>query len=147
MYCRYCGKQLSDDSKFCHACGSAVDSPVTAQVTPTPTESPQPVCTCQCSQAPVQEGKKKNNVCCLIGFILSFVSYLFAFNELCIFSLAGLILSIIGLVQAKKRNENWRGFGLAGIIIGGVAVLIGFIFFCIGCAIGCSLALDSLGTL
>lgn len=148
MYCKNCGKQLSDDAKFCHSCGSSVETPVTEQVAPTPTETAQPVCTCQCSQTPVQEIKKKNNVCCLVGFILSFVSYLFLFNELCLFSLAGLIVSIIGLVQAKKRNENWRGFGLAGIIIGGVAVLIGFVFFCVGCFVGCALALDNaLGTI
>ena len=24
MYCKYCGKQLSDDSKFCSNCGSQV---------------------------------------------------------------------------------------------------------------------------
>ena len=27
MYCRYCGKYLPDDSRFCNSCGKAVDSP------------------------------------------------------------------------------------------------------------------------
>lgn len=33
MYCKHCGKEVSDDARFCAACGkSLVDSPVTEQV-------------------------------------------------------------------------------------------------------------------
>ena len=25
MYCRYCGKQIADDSKYCNYCGKCLD--------------------------------------------------------------------------------------------------------------------------
>ncbi len=36
MFCKKCGKQLSDDAKFCGGCGSAVTQNVSAEETNTP---------------------------------------------------------------------------------------------------------------
>ena len=138
MFCKYCGKELSTDAKFCSSCGSAVEEVAETQETQKTQEVfeeraiPQPTCTCNAQP-------KKNNVCCLVGFILSFVSYVFLFNDLCLFSLAGFIVSLVGLCQCKRKDENWRGFGLAGTIIGAVAVGICFIIFFASCVATCAL--------
>ena len=142
MFCRYCGKEISNDAKFCSSCGSAVEVKEETKDFFDDCATPQPTCSCN-----TQPQQKKNNVCCLVGFILSFISYIFLFNDLCLFSLAGFIVSLVGLCQCKRKDENWRGFGLAGTIIGAVAVFIGMIIFFASCAVGCALALGTLGAL
>ena len=42
MYCKYCGKQIADNSKFCQHCGgSQEDSTALNQVQPTPETKPK----------------------------------------------------------------------------------------------------------
>lgn len=55
---------------------------------------------------PFNPREGKWNVCAIIGFVLAFV-----------FSLAGLIVSIVGLNQIKKTHEKGRGLAIAGIVI------------------------------
>lgn len=50
--------------------------------------------------------KKRTNSICIVGFVLSFVS-----------SVAGLVLSIIGLIQAKRVEEGGSALAIAGIVI------------------------------
>ncbi|KAA8819904.1 hypothetical protein CSQ85_04270 [Bifidobacterium rousetti] len=57
-------------------------------------------------QQPYYPRAGKWNVCAIIGFILAFL-----------FSLIGLILSIVGLNQIKRTHEKGRGLAIAGIII------------------------------
>ena len=52
------------------------------------------------------EAPKTTNGLSIAGFILAFLA-----------PLIGLILSIFGLVQAKKRNQKGRGLAIAGIVI------------------------------
>lgn len=40
MFCRYCGKEVPDDAKFCIHCGEALSSP-TQPISPTPANIPQ----------------------------------------------------------------------------------------------------------
>lgn len=54
----------------------------------------------------MDEQKQKKNVVALVGFIISFF-----------LSIAGLALSIIGAVNAKKCDGHWKGFAIAGIVI------------------------------
>jgi hypothetical protein len=56
------------------------------------------------------------NVLSIVGFILAFV-----------FSLAGLIVSIIAFSQIKKTGERGRGLALAGIILSAVFMVVGII--------------------
>lgn len=82
------------------------------------------------------EQKRTISKLCLTGFILSVISpvlliFINAFNSLweveivywCLFviailsPLAGLVLSIAGLVGARKGNKKGKGFGIAGIIL------------------------------
>lgn len=61
--------------------------------------------------------KKRTNSICIVGFVLSFVS-----------SLAGLVLSIIGLIQAKKVEEGGSGLAIAGIVISTLKMISVVIF-------------------
>lgn len=57
--------------------------------------------------------KKRTNSICIVGFVLAFVS-----------SFAGLVLSIIGLIQAKRVEEGGSGLAIAGIIISALKLLM-----------------------
>ncbi|NIJ05333.1 DUF4190 domain-containing protein [Frigoribacterium faeni] len=56
------------------------------------------------------------NVLAIVGFILAFV-----------FSLAGLVVSIIAFSQIKKTGERGRGLALAGIIISVVFMILSIV--------------------
>lgn len=122
MFCKNCGKEINDKAIICVNCGVAV-TPLTPTVTPD-----QPA-----------NGTNKFNVCALLGFIFSLVgivvdtSLIFTdFTLLYAFTIAGLILSIIGTVKSKKL-QNGKGFGIAGIVISSVslALLIIILFFAV----------------
>lgn len=61
--------------------------------------------------------KKRTNSICIIGFVLAFVS-----------SFAGLVLSIIGLIQAKRVEEGGSGLAIAGIVISALKMIFLAIF-------------------
>ena len=61
--------------------------------------------------------KKRTNSICIVGFVLSFVS-----------SIAGLVLSIIGLIQAKRVEEGGSGLAIAGIVISTLKMIFLVIF-------------------
>lgn len=118
MFCKNCGKEISDKAIVCVNCGVAV-TPLTPTVTPD-----QPA-----------DGKKKFNVCALLGFIFSLVGIVvdtsLMFTEVSLlygFTIAGFVLSIIGTVKAKKL-ENGKGFGIAGIVISSVSFFLWVIIF------------------
>ena len=68
----------------------------------------------QMYQQPVQP--KKTNGMCIAGLVCAFL-----------LPLVGLILSIVGIRQAKNRNENGEGMAIAGIIIGAIGTVVSFI--------------------
>lgn len=53
------------------------------------------------------------NTLCIVGFILSFV-----------FAPAGLVLSVIALIQINKSGEKSKGMSIAGIIIGAINTIL-----------------------
>ena len=59
---------------------------------------------------------KRTNTFALVGFILSFFA-----------PLVGIVLSIIGLSDSKKKNEGGQGLAVAGIIISIVRLLLGIL--------------------
>lgn len=115
MFCRQCGTQLSDDSRYCYNCGAptplaeqkdqiAVEDdydPFAPLVPPTTnnTTQPQPQPQPQSQNAPTSAAE--NGVFGLLGFIFSFFS-----------PILGLIFSIIGL--NRKKNH---GLAKAGLIL------------------------------
>ena len=100
MFCKKCGSEINDDAVVCINCGCAVKDDFNAE------------------QQPV---KKKINVLCLLGFIFSLISLIFYHFGLV--PVAGLVLSIIGLVQAVRRKEKLKGLGIAGIAISGITLI------------------------
>lgn len=73
-----------------------------------------------------QPTQERWNVICIIGFILAFI-----------IPPAGLILSIIALVQINKSHEKSRGLSIAGIVLGALGTLfIVLVFALIVWAIG-----------
>jgi len=111
MYCSNCGTQNIDGVRFCAGCGKDLMPPIQNN---TP---------------------RKANILCIIGFILSMsvlpMLSFYSFSNssstsfwLFLTASIGLTLSIIGFIQAKKRNQKCRGLGLAGIIIGGLFSVI-----------------------
>jgi RNA polymerase subunit RPABC4/transcription elongation factor Spt4 len=72
MYCKNCGKQIDDDSKFCSECGASVSlgdtttkssenvlsKPITVKNTPWPTSKPQS------KRERIKENKQNGVACC-----------------------------------------------------------------------------------
>ena len=93
MFCKTCGKEVNDQAVICPHCGCAIKE----------VSAPAPV-----------KASKNLNVLGLVGFILALVSLLIAlFGSI---ATAGLICSIIGLVQANKKNQG-KGLAIAGICV------------------------------
>ena len=101
MYCKKCGSEIHDEAVICVKCGCATKDDFYLNQQP--------------------KAKKKINVLCLLGFIFSIVSFFISLFGL--MAVAGLTLSIIGFVQANKRNEGLKGLGIAGIAIAGCSIL------------------------
>ena len=117
MYCPHCGKEIEEGATFCPNCGKQLGKAQQPdqldevdeffKVSPPAQSTPAPAPTTQTPE---------RNFLSLVGFILSFV-----------IPLAGLICSSIAFSQAKKRQDAWKNFALAGIIIGAVSVVLGII--------------------
>lgn len=70
---------------------------------------------------------RPTNSWCAWGFALSLVGFCFSFVcGIGLFpALAGVVLSIIGLVQVhKKREQEGQGLAIAGLVFSGVALLV-----------------------
>jgi hypothetical protein len=100
MYCKECGKQVEDDSKFCCKCGAAQvgDAPKEQSFSHSSNSSG--------SNATPPKSPPKENVVAVMGLIFAFI-----------FSPAGIIISAFGLSEAKKMNGEGRELALAGLIV------------------------------
>lgn len=59
MFCSNCGKEIDNNSKFCDACGAALDGAAAQVIETNPTQSPQEAVTPAAEQATAANGKKK----------------------------------------------------------------------------------------
>ena len=98
MYCYKCGQQISDNTAVCPYCGAV-----------------------QMTHSAEAQSSSQYNLMCIIGFALSCISLLI--DPYGIFAISGIILSVIGLVNARKRNENGRVFGILGTVIGAASLI------------------------
>ena len=131
MFCPNCGTQNNDGVRFCANCGTALTPNVSAapqaapMQTPPPAPAPvqpvAPVAPVQPQAVPVAANpQQKTNVLCIIGLIGSLASIVFLGTTAIVF----LVLSIIGLISAGKKNEKGKGQAIAGIIISAILVVV-----------------------
>ncbi len=102
MYCRNCGVELKDGTAFCTNCGQKQDADINN----------------------VTDNKNGYNTMCVVGFVMSLISLLINFWG--IVGIIGTVLSIVGLMNCKKKNEKGKGLAIAGIIIGVISIFYGF---------------------
>lgn len=117
MHCGRCGTQNDDNARFCSECGADL-SPVNPAAVPV-----QPVQPIQPAPAVVPIAPthiNKNNILCCVGFYGALASIVLLGTTAPVF----FVISIIGLIQSKKRNELGRGLAKAGIIITSVLMFV-----------------------
>jgi ribosomal protein L40E len=145
MYCKNCGMKLNENAVVCVSCGFSVGSG--NKFCPNCGAETNPyadVCTkCGIRLAPSATGfiKKKSGILSIIsliwgvlavlGMIIGFFPCLGALNWINIpFSLLGLILSIIALVNIEPEGK--KGNAIAGIVLCSIAFLFGLIRLILG---------------
>ena len=135
--CPNCGAANNEGSKFCSSCGGPlpVSAPAPAAA---PAPAPQPVQPVQPQAVPVQPQvqpvaqpvyaqpitqpvaqQPKTNGLCKAGFILGIIGFFTAG----ITSVFGLILSVIGLISASKKQQPGKGKAVAGIIMSSIVIV------------------------
>ncbi|RSX50985.1 hypothetical protein D2E25_1921 [Bifidobacterium goeldii] len=70
---------------------------------------------------PYQQHNDSWNVCAIVGFVFSFL-----------IALVGLIVSIVGLNQIKKRGGKGKGLAIAGIVISTLSLLLSLALVAVG---------------
>ena len=118
MFCKNCGKEIDDNATVCVYCGVATGK-----------------------QATVLEESKKANGFGIAGFVVSLVS-LWLGMYFMIASIVGLVLSIVGMVMAKKCT-SCNGLAIAGLVIGIISLVIWAIVWIV---VGVGAALIGLAT-
>ena len=103
-FCQICGAEIVDQAVICPNCGSPV--------------------------APQKHNKMgiASFVLALVGIVTSYITAIASISGLC--NLLAIIFGIIGIVQAKRNNEK-KGFAVAGLIISllGVILFVMFLIF------------------
>jgi len=107
MFCSKCGKEISDKDKYCPYCGCENSQNEKSRNESSDLQQKE------VTQTPVQEIRADKTV--------GVLSLVFAF----IFPLVGLIISIIGLVKYKDK-EN-KSLCTAGLIISGIDIILYFV--------------------
>ncbi len=145
MFCPNCGREFEPNEKFCTACGTAapmkeeLPEPVeelgeelTATVGESIGQEPEVPAALLTENAPApKKEKKKVNIFAIIGFVVSLVCFLGIIKASVIGPLAGLIFSIVALVQIKKNNQKGKGLAVTGIILGSISTLVSFVMLII----------------
>ena len=108
-YCTHCGAEIMEEAAVCTKCGCWTNNPSTQTV----------------------QQKTKINACALVGFILSMAGIVTFFVDFMgLLALAGMILSIVGLVQlAGKDEQKGKAFAVAGIPVGACMFIFDVIYW------------------
>jgi len=146
MFCQSCGKQVPDGQAFCSYCGApqpqepqapvAQAAPVQAdpvaqpvvQPAPQPVAQPvaQPAPVTVAQAAPVVEAapEKQSNGVAVAGLVFGILALILGWIPVLgwIFCIVGLICSIVGMVNVKKKNS-----GKAPSIIGLITSIVGIV--------------------
>ena len=153
MFCKNCGAQLSEGAGFCPNCGTAVVKEVAEPVYQQPAEPQQPVYRQpaepqqpvyqqpvyqQPVYQPVVNGAPRSNpgkgmgiAALIMGIVSCCFFWIPYFNIICLMmSIAGLILSIIGLKKSKSAGAS-AGVSVAGLVLS----IIGLVLSSISCLV------------
>ena len=153
MFCKNCGAQLSEGAAFCPNCGTAVVKEVAEPVYQQPAEPQQPVYSQpaepqqpvyqqpvyqQPVYQPVVNGAPRSNpgkgmgiAALIMGIVSCCFFWIPYFNIICLMmSIAGLILSIIGLKKSKSAGAS-VGVSVAGLVLS----IIGLVLSSISCLV------------
>lgn len=94
MYCKKCGNKLSENSKFCNACGTQVDDDKSEKNETRRHETPK--CTCCGYVGPWKVGPVFRKMDYVIGIIFLFLGIV-----------PGLIyLGVVGLIRSDEKNRE-----------------------------------------
>ena len=113
MVCSKCGKDVANGTIFCDNCGNRLYNEQEQPIHNTINTYPQAVT------------KPKLNIMALVGFILGCVSFLINFWG--IVGMVALVFSIVGFTQIKNNGGRGKGFAIAGMILGAIGVVYGFV--------------------
>lgn len=133
MFCKHCGKSISDEAIACPNCGH-------------PTQIERPV-----RKGKIEiEGETPSNPTAISGFVLSTIAFVAGvillsislvgnfqsaiyYNSLIILpAIGGLALDIFGLSKARKYgNATQKGLAIAGIVLAAVVLFYFFVLCCI----------------
>lgn len=153
MFCKNCGAQLSEGAAFCPNCGTAVVKEVAEPVYQQPAEPQQPVYRQpaepqqpvyqqpvyqQPVYQPVVNGAPRSNpgkgmgiAALIMGIVSCCFFWIPYFNIICLMmSIAGMILSIIGLKKSKSAGAS-AGVSVAGLVLS----IIGLVLSSISCLV------------
>ena len=153
MFCKNCGAQLSEGAAFCPNCGTAVVKEVAEPVYQQPAEPQQPVYRQpaepqqpvyqqpvyqQPVYQPVVNGAPRSNpgkgmgiAALIMGIVSCCFFWIPYFNIICLMmSIAGLILSIIGLKKSKSAGAS-VGVSVAGLVLS----IVGLVLSSISCLV------------
>lgn len=106
MFCPNCGVRIDGDVQFCPSCGERIRSNASYDA---------------------QDQKKTKdsyNIFCILGLVIAGISLLINFWG--IVGIAAVILSIIGLVNCKKKREKGKTIAIIGIAIGTFSIFYGW---------------------
>lgn len=107
MYCINCGKQIDDGVAFCPECGAAQKVVATSNNANAVNS--------------YANNKTSYDTMCIVGLVISGISLLV---NLCgIVGIAGVIVSVIGLINCSPDNKNGKIFAIIGIVIGGFSIV------------------------
>ncbi len=126
MFCKNCGTEIPEGETKCPNCGESTMNSNNIVQQPQPYYQPYPPTPAQqivVNSAPTQQ----SNGCATAGFVLSLIGFLLGFTL--IFSILGLILSIVGLAKAKSVNGTGKGLAIAGLVLSILSLISGIFLF------------------
>lgn len=116
-FCTQCGNELDNNIKFCPNCGTKTTEPIIES------DLTNQQTFCNVNNNVIQ--KAPHNSMSILGLVISIISLFINFWGAV--GMAGLILSILGLLQIDKTKENGKALSVIGIIIGVFSVFYAFI--------------------